>query len=97
MKTNSMSTDGSNEVQINFNQARTPHSLLLLNSVRRGNLQKWIGSSQVLVGDESVAFSLANTVVKTDIVDGGIFPLEPCSGQYFTLRRRGVNPKTGEE
>ena len=71
--------------------------MLLLNSVIGQEKQQWIGSSQVLVGDESVAFSLANTVVKTDIVDGGIFPLEPCSGQYFTLRRKGYNPRTGNK
>ena len=53
-------------------------------------------SSHVRVGDESGAFSEANTVVKTDIVDGGIFPLEPpCSGKYITLRRDGKNLSVG--
>ena len=51
-----------------------------------------MGSCHIRVGDNSAAFSQANTVARSDIVAGGIFPLEPCSGQYFTLRRDGENP-----
>ena len=44
------------------------------------------------VGNDSTPFALTNTEVKSDITDGGIFPVDPASGNYFTLRRDGPNP-----
>ena len=47
------------------------------------------------VGNESTPFSAVNTAVKTDMVEGGIFPIDPASGNFFTLRRDGPEPASG--
>ena len=44
------------------------------------------------VGDDEDDFSTANTIVKSGIVDGGLFTLTPVSGTYFNFRRDGANP-----
>ena len=86
--------DGSNEIQIDFGQARTPVSLLLINNCVSEFQQSTQGSCHVRVGNESAAFSTSDPIAKTNIVDGGIFPLQPQSGKYITLRRDGANPRT---
>ena len=51
-----------------------------------------MGSVHVRVGDDEAAFSTANTIVKSGILDGGLFTLTPTSGRYFNFRRDGPNP-----
>ena len=81
--------DGSNEIQIDFGQARTPVSFFLINNCAYDYYQESIGSCHLRVGNDSAAFSTSNTDVKSNIVDSGIFSLEPQSGRYITLRRSG--------
>ena len=49
------------------------------------------------VGDDETPFSTANTIVKSGIVDGGLFTLTPASGRYLNFRRDGANPFTNSE
>ena len=53
-----------------------------------------MGSVHVRVGDDEAAFSTANAIVKSGILDGGLFTLTPVSGRYFNFRRDGANPFT---
>lgn len=72
-----------------------PKTLFLLNYAENANHQMLIGSSEFRVGNDNAAFSTSNEVVKTGIVDGGIFNLSVVQGRYVHLRRNGLDPKTG--
>ena len=89
--------DGSKEVLIDFvAQARTPISMLFLNTARIWWNQIMISEAHVRVGSDATAYGTTNPIVRTGIVDGGIFPLEPQTGRYFTLRRVGPEPYRNE-
>ena len=49
------------------------------------------------MGNDGTPFSNSNTIVKTGIIDGGLFSLDPHSGRYVRLRRDGRNPWLGNE
>ena len=77
---------------------KTPVSFLLINSCYSDAYHKYLGEVHVRVGNEATEFSDANPIVKTGIVDGGIFQLSPIrSGQFFTLRRNGANPVLNDD
>ena len=67
---------------IQFAEAQTPVSLLLINNNENLNNQKSFGSAHVRVGNEGriIPYSTTNTVVKTDIIEGGLFTLAPETG-----------------
>ena len=51
-----------------------------------------ISEAHVRVGNDVTSYGTTNPIVRTGIVDGGIFPLEPQTGRYFTLTRDGLEP-----
>ena len=55
----------------------------------------YIGSSELLVGNNKTPFSDANQVVASNIFDGGFHDLPSPSGNVVTFRRRGPNPLYG--
>ena len=68
----------------------------MINEVGTDHGQTYIGEAHVRVGNDGAEFSVANTNVKSGIVDSGIFPLSPkTSGMYLSVRRDGANPYFG--
>ena len=54
------------------------------------------GESQVRLGNDGTAYSDSNGIVKTGIVDGGLFELAALpAGRYLTIRRDGPDPIFG--
>ena len=47
------------------------------------------------IGTDATAFSTGNSVVENSIVEGGIFSIDPASGNFFTLARDGADPNGG--
>ena len=48
------------------------------------------------LGNDASEFSTNNAIVKTDIVDGGLFKLDALkTGRYLTLRRDLLSPVWG--
>ena len=53
-----------------------------------GSYKYRIGTVEIRLGDDSVAYNKVNSVVWPALYDGGFFPIgNSVSGRYLTLRR----------
>ena len=78
---------------IDFNETRTPYAFLLVNICKDGLWKKYMGECEIRVGDDDARFSTNRAIVKSNVVEGGLFDLDPASGRYISMRRNGANPQ----
>ena len=81
---------GTQEFTIQLVESKTIHSILIVNAHENMTEKGWIGVSHVRIGDDNSDYSMINTKVKDNIINGGLFKLDSLTtGSVINLRRDG--------
>ena len=72
------------------------HTVYIANYYYSRDSSKWLGTVEIRLGEDSTAYSNSNSIVWTELFDGGFFPIGTSfNGRYLTLRRKHLNEDFG--